>query len=97
MVLALFAILLISASASNPGVRAGVTIGAIDTFKDKVLPVIFDNIGSISIPSVSGKAGPFDVDVSNIVLSGLGFTEGDTTVTTNPPSTIGVNVRGIKG
>jgi len=97
LVLVLFAILALTASATNPGVRAGVSIEAVETFKDNVLPVIFDNIGSITIPSVSGKAGPIDIEVSNIVLSGLGFAEGETKVTTNPPSTVGVSVGGITG
>ena len=35
--------------ASNPGVRVGIKTEAISTFKDKVIPIVMNNIGDIKI------------------------------------------------
>ena len=96
------ALMLLTASlclASNPGVRVGVKTSAISTFKDKVIPVVMSNIGDIKIADQHGSTGhgllEVDIDINNIVVSGLGLDNNDTTIETKSPNEIELTLGGI--
>jgi hypothetical protein len=80
----MFLLLALAVHSENPGARAGCTIGAVSSFKDNVLPIIFANIGRINIGDVHGTIGhsfyAIDINVNNFFLNGLTFDEGDSTV-----------------
>ena len=97
-----FILLLLTASiclASNPGVRVGVKTDAISTFKNKVLPVVMGNIGDLAIADQNGSVGhglfKVDIDVKNIVVSGVELDVNDTNIVTKAPHEIELTIGGI--
>lgn len=90
-------LLLPLALAQNPGLQAGVSLSAIEGFKNKAIPTFLSQVGTIDIP---GQSASLDLSitahVSNIQLSDLRADPAGTQVIFSPPDQVGAVVSGLE-
>jgi len=90
-------LLLPLALAQSPGLQAGVSLSAIQGFKNQAIPAFLSQVGTISIPGQSTQLDlSIDAQISNIQLSNLRADPATTQVLFSPPELVGVEVTGLQ-
>ena len=90
-------LLLPLALAQSPGLQAGVSLAAIQGFKNQAIPAFLSQVGIIDIPGQSAQLDlSIDAQVSNIQLSNLRADPTNTQVIFSPPDLVGAEVAGLE-